>query len=88
MATISIVGWRQDDIRWSGWSGHARTELSKRLRSSLKVAPGVRKDIERQIKARCLLQLSGVDPEHTETLRHILEALGAEVTVDLGLGAQ
>jgi len=88
MAILSIIGWRQDDIRWSGWSDHSRAELSKRLRSSLNLAPHARKDLERQIKARVLLQIPGVLPEHTESLRHILEALGAEVTVDLGAGAQ
>jgi len=83
MATLSIIGWRQDDIRWSGWGDHARSELSKRLRSSLNLSPHARKDLERQIKDQALLQLSGVRPEHTESLRHILEALGAEVAVDL-----
>jgi hypothetical protein len=86
MATLSIIGWRQDDIRWSGWSGHARSELSKRLRSSLNFAPHARKDLERRIKARAPLQIPGVLPQHTESLRHILEALGAEVTVDLEIG--
>ena len=87
MATLSIVGWRQDDIRWSGWSGHARSELSKRLRSSINLSPQARKDLERQIKARAILRVPGVFPEHAESLRHILEALGEEVTVDLGTGA-
>jgi len=84
MATISIIGWREDDIRWSGWTSHARIELSKRLRGSLNVSPSARKDIESQIGARALLQISGLDLQHTESLRQILEALGAEVTVDLG----
>lgn len=83
MAKLSVVGWRQDDIRWSGWSGHARSEFSKRLRSALGLSPHARRSLERQIRDRTLLQLSSVPLEHVEKLRHIMEALGAEVVVDM-----
>jgi len=83
VATISVTGWREDDIRWSGWSGHARSELSRRLRSSLNLTPAARKEIERQLRAHGLPTLTGIDPLHLETLRHILEATGAQVTVAL-----
>ena len=83
MATLSITSWRDDGTAWSGWVGHARSELTRRLRSSANLSPAARRDLERQIKARELAVIRDVDVAQVESLRHILEALGANVAIDL-----
>ena len=83
MATVSITGWRNDGTTWSGWVGHARSELTRRLRSSVNLSPAARRDLERQVRVRELVVIPGVDLTQAENLRHILEALGANVAVDL-----
>ena len=82
MATVSIIGWREDGTTWSGWVGHARTEFSRRLRRSVSLSPAARRELERLVKERGLVTVQGVDPTQAEGLRHILEALGANVAVD------
>ena len=82
MATVSITGWRTDGTTWSGWSPYARSELTRRLRSSVNLSPAARRDLERQVKARELVVVGNVDLARAESLRHILEALGATVAVD------
>jgi len=81
MATVSIIGWREDGTTWSGWVGHARSEFSRRLRRSVSLSPTARRDLKRHVKARSLVTVRGVDPAQAEGLRHILEALGANVAV-------
>jgi len=87
MATVSITGWRSDGTTWSGWAGHAQSEFTRRLRSSVSLSPAARRDLERQVKAHELAVIRNVDMNQTEGLRHILEALGANVTVDPGSDA-
>ena len=82
MATVSITSWREDGTTWSGWVGHARSELSRRLRCSVSLSPAGRREIERQVKARELVIVQDVYPHQAESLRHILEALGANVAID------
>lgn len=82
MATISIIGWREDGTTWSAWAVHARGELARRLRSAVSDSPGRRRDIERCVKARELMTISSVAFKQLEPMRHILEALGAIVAVD------
>ena len=82
MATVSITSWRTDGTTWSGWTPHARSELTRRLRSSVNLSPAARRELERQVKAHELAVVHNVDLSRTESLRHILEALGANVAVD------
>jgi hypothetical protein len=82
VATISITSWREDGTTWSGWAGHARSEFSRRLRRSVNLSPADRREIERQVKARELVIVQDVYPHQAESLRHILEALGANVTIN------
>jgi hypothetical protein len=82
MATVSITSWRDDGTTWSGWAGHARSEFTRRLRSSVNQSRAARRNFERQVKARQLAVIQGVDLSQAERLRHILEALGANVAVD------
>ena len=82
VATVSIIGWREDGTVWSGWASHARSELRRRLRRSVNLAPAARRELENRIKHRELLSLQQVEPSQAESLRHILEALGANVAVE------
>ena len=82
VATVSILSWREDGTTWSGWVGHARSEFSRRLRRSVSLSPAARLALERQVKARELVILQDVALQEAESLRHILEALGANVAVD------
>jgi len=82
VATVSILSWREDGTTWSGWVGHARSEFSRRLRRSVSLSPAARRELERQVKARELVIVQNVALQEAESLRHILEALGANVAVD------
>ena len=82
MATVSITSWRTDGTTWSGWAPYARAELTRRLRSSVNLSPAARRELERQVKAHELAVIRNVDLSYAESLRHILEALGANVAVD------
>ena len=82
MATVSIIGWRTDATTWSGWSPYASSEFTRRLRSSVNLSSAARRDQERQVKARDLAVVRNVDLARAESLRHILEALVADVAVD------
>ena len=82
MATVSILSWREDGTTWSGWVGHARSEFTRRLRRSVSLSPAARRELERQVKARELVIVQDVALQEAESLRHILEALGANVAVD------
>jgi hypothetical protein len=88
MATVSITGWREDGLTGSGWGVHARSEFTRRLRSSVNLSPAARRNLERQVKRRGLVVVQDVEPTEVERLRHILEALGASVEVDLAGSAQ
>lgn len=87
MATVTITGWREDGTTWSGWTGHARSEFTRRLRSSVNLPPADRRNLEQLVKARELAVIRDVEIAHVESLRHILEALGANVAVDHGVDA-
>ena len=48
----------------------------------MNLSSAARRDLERQVKARDLAVVRNVDLARAESLRHILEALGADVAVD------
>ena len=52
MATIEILGWKEHDVGFKGWDGHARTELTKRLRRAINTSPGELKSMAREIRFR------------------------------------
>ena len=83
MARVSIISWREDGSTWSGWAPHARSEFTRRLRRSVNLSPAARRELERQVRARELVSVKDVPLQQVEELRHILEALGANVSVEL-----
>ena len=81
MATIEILGWKENHIGWTGWDSHAKTELTKRLRRAISTSPQELRRLSRQIQSRNLVVIHEIHEENLESLRQILETLGANVSV-------
>ena len=86
-ATLEIVRWTEGNASWSAWTPHARTELRKRLRRGMDVSPEEIRRLSRQILQHELVVLRNVREDAVESVRHILEALGAEIGVSFHSGA-
>lgn len=82
MATIEILGWGAS-VGGTGWDGHAKSELRKRLRSGLDAPLNEIKRLARQIHARELVSLHRVREEAVLGVTQILRATGAEMRVTL-----
>jgi len=83
MATIEILGWRDNFAGFTGWDAHARSELKKRLRRGIKAPPGDIRRLARKINERQLVSLHQVYDEAVYGLTQILETTGAEIRVTL-----
>ena|SRR5579859_7060828 len=83
MATIEVLGWKENFVGFTGWDDHARSELSKSLRRGLKASPGEIKRLARQIDARQLVSLANVHEEAVYGLTQILQTIGADIRVAL-----
>ncbi len=83
MATIEVLGWKQNFGGFTGWDEHAKSELRKRLRRGLKRAPGEIRRLARQIDLRQPVCLQYVHDEAVYGLMQILQAAGADVRVSL-----
>ncbi len=81
MATIEILGWKEHDVGFTGWDGHARTELTKRLRRSINASPGELKSMARDLRSRRRITLHNVHHDAIASLRQILETMGADLNV-------
>jgi hypothetical protein len=88
MATVSVIGWRPDEIRWRGGAAQAPAEFSRRLKRAVSVSPAQRRLIEGVVLARGLVDIAGVSVDHVQSLVHVLEALGAELAIDMGPAGQ
>ena len=82
-ATVAIVRWPEDQVSWSAWTGHARAELRKRLRRAIDASPEEIRQLSRQILRRQPTVLRNVREDAVESVRHILEALGAELSISV-----
>ena len=60
MATIEILGWKENYVGFTGWDSHARTEVTKRLRRAINASPSEIKFLVRQIRARQAIVISNV----------------------------
>lgn len=83
MAKISVVGWRADEIQWRSEGVHAASELSRRLRRGVSVSPAKRRRIQRSVLAREHVEIDDISEEYVQSIMHVLEALGAEIVVDM-----
>lgn len=76
MATIDVLGWKENHVGWTGWDSHARSELSKRMRRAVDASPSNLKRLSRLARSRSAFVIEGVRAEHIESLRQILEPDG------------
>jgi len=83
MATIEILGWKENFVGFSGWDDHAKSELRKRLRLGLKASPAELRRLARRIDARESLSLENVRDEGVYGLTQILETTGADIRVSV-----
>jgi transposase len=81
MATIEILGWKENFTGSSGWDDHAKAELKKRLRRGVKAPPGEIRELARQINSRQNVHLNLIFDEAVYPLTQILQAMGAEIRV-------
>jgi hypothetical protein len=81
MATIEILGWKENFTGFTGWDAHAKSELKKRLRRAINTSPSEIKRLNRLINARQTVALHQVDEEAMYSLIQILETTGAELRV-------
>jgi hypothetical protein len=79
MATLTITDWKDPHVGWTGWDSHARSELRKRLRKGINMPPQELKGMCRDILGRKTLALAGIDKGSVESVRQILETMGAVV---------
>jgi hypothetical protein len=79
--TLEIVRWREKPTRLSGWDGHLTAELKRRLRRALNGAPRDLRGVCRRILNRECVVLENLREDTARDIRHIVEAMGAEVAV-------
>lgn len=83
MATLSVVQWREDAVGFTGWDGHLKSELKKRLKRAVDSSPEARRKAVRDILARQLVTLHDVKSEDVARVCQILETMGADVAVTI-----
>jgi len=82
MATIEIVGWKDEFIGLIGWE-RDKSELRKWLRRGIKASPSTIKRLAHQIEARQLVSLDQVHDDAVYWLTNILQRMGAEFRASL-----
>ncbi len=83
MATIEILGWKENFVGFTGWDSHARSELRKRLRRGLRASQAEIKRVAGRIDAREPVSLHHVHDEAVYGLTQILETTGADLRVSI-----
>ncbi len=81
MATIEIIGWRENNIGYTGWDNHAKSELTKRLRRAINISPSQIKILVKEILEKHFVILHGVRESDVESVQQILDTIGAEMRV-------
>ena len=76
MATIKIIGWRDNNIGYTGWDNHANAELKRRLARSINIS-------SREVKVKRSMVINGVKESEVESLTQILHTMGAELDISL-----
>ena len=83
MAKLSIVHWRQDAVGFTGWDGHLKSELKKRLKRATNISPEARRQAARDIHGRRLVSLDRVKSDEVASVCQILETMGVDVAVSM-----
>jgi hypothetical protein len=84
MVTILIQDWSAERA-WTDWSGQARHQLVQRLKAACP-ALGVtdRKRLARAVLKRQVFSIELPSVRNAAGIRHVLESLGASVTIEGG----
>jgi len=72
-----------DEPRATGWTGHARSELPKRLRRAIQASPQEIREITRSVLSRQCVSIEHVRESEIHNLRIVLETLGATVEMTI-----
>ena len=83
MATLSIVHWCQDAVGFTGWDGHLKSELKKRLKRATNISPEAWRQAARDIHGRRLVSLDRVKSDEVASVCQILETMGVDVAVSM-----
>jgi uncharacterized protein (DUF2461 family) len=83
MATIEILGWKENFVGFTAWDAHAKSELKRRLRQGIKASPSEIRRLAHQINDRQPVSLQHVHDEAVYSLTQILETTGADFRVSL-----
>lgn len=83
MATIEILGWKENFVGFTGWDNYARSELRNRLRRGLKASQAEIRRVARRIDAREPVSLDNVHDEAVYSVTQILETTGADIRVSI-----
>ena len=83
MATIEILGWKENAVGFTGWDDRARAELRRRLRRGVKASLHEVRRLARRIDAREFVLLSEVHDEAVYSITQMLETSGANVRVSV-----
>jgi hypothetical protein len=83
MATIQVLGWKKDSTDFTGWDGHARSELRRRLRKGLNASQAAIRRVASQLDARQPVCLTDVRDEAVHGIAQILQTSGAELRISL-----
>jgi hypothetical protein len=83
MATIEVLGWKDDFTGFTGWDAHARSELRRRLRKGINASQAAIRRIARQLDARQLVCLTDVRDEAVHGITQMLQTSGAELCISL-----
>ncbi len=82
MATIIIVGWKEDSIDYSGWGEHIYVELNRRLRASLDISPRIAKSIAKDVTAKKCFKICRIKKNDIEGVSQLLDIMGVEMTIE------
>lgn len=88
MAKVSVVGWQTGEVQWRSEGMHASSELARRPKRGIGASPAQRRRIQKSVLAREHLEIDHISVDHVQSIMHALEALGAEILVNMGADGQ
>lgn len=78
---VRVLAWHPDRS-WTDWGGSAKAQLVVRLKSSTMLSQLEIKRLARSIMASELISIDFPSEFETSGVQHVLESLGAEVSVE------
>jgi hypothetical protein len=81
MASLRVVAWKPDPVGFTGWDSYTKSELKRRLRQSVSASPTYLRRLNSAARDKEPFNLESVNDKYVESLRQILETMGAEVVL-------